>query len=111
MKVHIVLTFLVALQGAPHWRASSGTVPGECLAGADGNAGDCRAANANNDGDSDDSSVVVDEECKDMHENCPLWAQEGECSMNPKYMTAACRSSCFLCVSEEDRQELEPEHL
>ena len=60
----------------------------------------------------DDKILSEDEEkCQDLHENCQLWAYDGECMMNPRYMLAACKSSCFLCVSDFDRQNLDGEAL
>lgn len=49
--------------------------------------------------------------CKDVNENCAMWAARGECESNAKFMTGlpdsvgACRLSCKACeqCSEGDR--------
>jgi ShK domain-like len=45
-------------------------------------------------------------ECKDLNENCAMWADRGECKENPKYMVGTrtragfCRRSCGVCPAE-----------
>uniref|UniRef100_A0A061QZX7 procollagen-proline 4-dioxygenase n=1 Tax=Tetraselmis sp. GSL018 TaxID=582737 RepID=A0A061QZX7_9CHLO len=36
-------------------------------------------------------------ECEDADENCPGWAEAGECEKNPAYMLEACKMSCNKC--------------
>jgi len=43
----------------------------------------------------------VADKCHDNHpasNECPYWAQNGECSKNPKFMEVECRKSCGICV-------------
>ena len=40
--------------------------------------------------------------CEDLHALCPLWAKEGECLINPNFMTSACVLSCWLCVDVDE---------
>jgi hypothetical protein len=35
--------------------------------------------------------------CRDENENCPLWANTGECNKNPVFMNTRCRKSCQIC--------------
>ena len=35
--------------------------------------------------------------CEDTNEECALWAGEGECDANPRYMNADCPASCNQC--------------
>jgi len=46
-----------------------------------------------------DGPEVLD--CKDNKDNCPIWADEGECQANPAFMRAECRLSCNLCTPGE----------
>ncbi|KAL3895621.1 MAG: hypothetical protein SGPRY_013468, partial [Prymnesium sp.] len=39
-----------------------------------------------------DSSI-----CSDEQLDCRMWASEGECNSNAKYMATSCRKSCGLC--------------
>jgi len=41
------------------------------------------------------------EECADFHPQCSYWANNGQCVLNPEYMSNACRDSCWLCVDED----------
>ena len=51
-------------------------------------------------------------DCVDLHEMCHIWAAEGECLINPNFMTSACRWSCYLCGNaDESRQRGESEEL
>mmetsp|Transcript_32855 Transcript_32855/g.63249 ORF Transcript_32855/g.63249 Transcript_32855/m.63249 type:complete len:440 (+) Transcript_32855:238-1557(+) len=38
--------------------------------------------------------------CRDEVQNCALWAGQGECSINPKYMLSKCAMSCNSCFSQ-----------
>lgn len=40
------------------------------------------------------------ENCPDNNPNCPLWAEQGQCSANPGYMLANCRKSCKTCPTD-----------
>ena len=35
--------------------------------------------------------------CSDANEDCPGWADIGECKKNPDFMHAQCRLSCKVC--------------
>lgn len=35
--------------------------------------------------------------CNDYHRHCSYWAKRGECTRNPAWMKANCRSSCSQC--------------
>lgn len=40
-------------------------------------------------------------ECFDKHpEDCPNWAQSGQCNDNPEFMLKECPTSCGLCKNE-----------
>eukprot|EP01064_Diplonema_japonicum_P035561 TRINITY_DN7758_c0_g2_i1.p1 TRINITY_DN7758_c0_g2~~TRINITY_DN7758_c0_g2_i1.p1 ORF type:complete len:311 (+),score=58.17 TRINITY_DN7758_c0_g2_i1:89-1021(+) len=41
--------------------------------------------------------------CEDLHEECPTWAEDGECHSNKAYMQKHCRKSCKLCRRERER--------
>ena len=47
---------------------------------------------------------IPDSKCVDLHSLCREWADTGECLLNPKYMKAACKYSCLLCLKEESRK-------
>jgi len=32
-------------------------------------------------------------------DQCPVWAERGECSKNPQYMMVHCRKSCQTCIT------------
>jgi hypothetical protein len=36
-------------------------------------------------------------ECVDTSPECPLWANNGECDYNPKYMLKSCQRTCEAC--------------
>lgn len=46
---------------------------------------------------------VLEDTCQDHHLECESWAQQGECSANPRYMTGDgewpgyCRAACSAC--------------
>mmetsp|Transcript_37173 Transcript_37173/g.51588 ORF Transcript_37173/g.51588 Transcript_37173/m.51588 type:complete len:377 (-) Transcript_37173:232-1362(-) len=35
--------------------------------------------------------------CNDIHERCVEWADSGECSVNPTFMSTSCALACDLC--------------
>lgn len=50
--------------------------------------------------DSAVAGTMPDEKCADENlEQCPLWAQKGECEANQAYMRTACKLSCGQCYS------------
>lgn len=49
--------------------------------------------------------VPNDDNCVDMHSDCPLWAREMECFVNPAYMAQACPASCWYCVNAKALRE------
>jgi hypothetical protein len=53
-------------------------------------------------GDGKGAPVEMDRSCCDYHPQCQMWAIQGECKANPKYMvgtkeTGQCRSACGVC--------------
>lgn len=38
------------------------------------------------------------EDCTDNYEGCPVWAENGECVINPEYMLYNCAKSCKACA-------------
>ena len=40
--------------------------------------------------------------CADRDENCDMWAQNGECEINPTYMNDFCKMSCGLCGGADE---------
>lgn len=38
------------------------------------------------------------EDCADNYEGCPVWAENGECVINPEYMLYNCAKSCKACA-------------
>ncbi|CAG5114964.1 unnamed protein product [Candidula unifasciata] len=45
-------------------------------------------------------------DCDDEVGSCALWASNGQCETNPKYMKVHCLKSCKMCVSEEECEDL-----
>jgi hypothetical protein len=43
-------------------------------------------------------------DCIDSNDSCASWAEEGECTANPKFMKEACTKSCDLCEEEEEEE-------
>jgi hypothetical protein len=37
-------------------------------------------------------------DCNDDYDNCPAWAANGECDINPEYMLYNCKKSCKSCA-------------
>ena len=35
--------------------------------------------------------------CSDNNDKCELWAVEGECGINPKFMLRHCQKACKVC--------------
>lgn len=47
-------------------------------------------------------SIELNRACRDYHPQCQMWASQGECKANPKYMvgtkeTGQCRLACGVC--------------
>lgn len=40
---------------------------------------------------------------EDKLEECPDWAEVGECTKNPKFMTENCPASCMWQAAEDER--------
>lgn len=52
--------------------------------------------------DAKDVPIEIDRSCCDYHPQCQMWANQGECKANPKYMvgtkeTGQCRLACGVC--------------
>ena len=45
------------------------------------------------------------ETCKDANNDCASWADGGQCTANPDYMTMNCRKSCKICSEEAAVEE------
>lgn len=46
-------------------------------------------------------------DCEDSFDECPKWANNGECEINPEFMLYACPKSCAACsLREQDRFNL-----
>lgn len=43
--------------------------------------------------------------CVDSLEECPQWAREGECFVNPLFMLKSCRYSCWICINTPKDRE------
>lgn len=50
----------------------------------------------------EDDARPSDDECENQEERCDFWAELGECSANPNYMTAYCRRSCKVCPDQKN---------
>mgnify|MGYP002630358070 FL=1 len=48
-------------------------------------------------GDGSNENESSSSSCRDLQTDCSGWAQQGECSKNPKYMLSSCRKSCGAC--------------
>jgi len=43
--------------------------------------------------------------CQDKQsQTCPMWANAGQCKLNPTFMQESCRESCGLCFSRGSKQ-------
>jgi len=42
--------------------------------------------------------LAAEKNCKDWHNNCPLWAFDGECEANASWMRVQCPRSCHTCA-------------
>ncbi len=42
-----------------------------------------------------------EKECVDKSDECPLWAEDGDCNLNPQYMMQNCAKTCMVCSSAE----------
>lgn len=43
------------------------------------------------------NSLPKDSNCPDDYNDCPTWASNGECTINPEFMLYKCKSSCESC--------------
>lgn len=41
--------------------------------------------------------MSFDQDCEDHHSKCEMWADSGECQVNPRYMLHYCMMSCGVC--------------
>ena len=75
--------------------------------------GQCVVQQQHDDNDEDNDENYMTS-CVDMHERCSLWADSGECLLNPAYMLSACEKSCLVCVDSfmfRDDEDNEGEDL
>lgn len=42
--------------------------------------------------------------CVDFYNDCPKWAKNGECKVNPEYMLYNCKASCSACKLNPQEQ-------
>jgi len=50
--------------------------------------------------------LAAEKNCKDWHNNCPLWAFDGECEANASWMRVQCPRSCHTCSGAPVRAPL-----
>ena len=48
-----------------------------------------------------DPFVYLCGDCWNSHQDCTLWAMEGECAVNPEYMNEECSAVCQKCQAPE----------
>ncbi|KAK7478304.1 hypothetical protein BaRGS_00030456, partial [Batillaria attramentaria] len=67
---------------------------------------DCEVRSDKKDEDAD-STDDVDEGCRNLYDDwkCSVWANQGECDRNPKYMKRSCMRACGLCEKEKKQQD------
>lgn len=64
------------------------------------------------------ASLPLSTACNDNYTDCPKWAADGECVINPEYMLYNCAKSCQACaLNEQQKYDLvkiyntrEPQH-
>ncbi len=44
------------------------------------------------------NSLPTSTDCADKFDDCPKWAADGECTINPEYMLYNCSKSCQSCA-------------
>lgn len=44
------------------------------------------------------NSLPTSTDCNDKYDDCPKWAADGECTINPEYMLYNCSKSCQSCA-------------
>lgn len=44
------------------------------------------------------ASLPQSADCEDDYDDCPAWAANGECDINPEYMLYNCKKSCKSCA-------------
>ncbi|XP_060580699.1 balbiani ring protein 3-like isoform X2 [Ruditapes philippinarum] len=54
-----------------------------------------------------DNKAPVDPTCFNAHDDwqCSLWANQGECDRNPRFMLDGCKKACHLCGENEDQDD------
>jgi hypothetical protein len=102
----LCITFFSILLAATVLRSENVVQNSECESNnndGDDTAGQCLAAVNSNSGDkAEDATADVPwyrnlSECKDSHEECGVWAEGNECSINPGGMLQLCPKACKVC--------------
>jgi hypothetical protein len=53
------------------------------------------------------NSLPASANCPDKFDDCPKWANGGECTINPEYMLYNCAKSCQACaLSDQEKENL-----
>jgi nitrogen fixation-related uncharacterized protein len=50
------------------------------------------------------ASLPLSTACNDNYTDCPKWAADGECTINPEYMLYNCAKSCQACALNEQQK-------
>lgn len=50
------------------------------------------------------ASLPLSTACNDNYTDCPKWAADGECTINPEYMLYNCAKSCQSCALNEQQK-------
>lgn len=50
-------------------------------------------------------SLPQSDDCNDDYADCPSWASNGECDINPEYMLYNCKKSCKSCALNPQQRE------
>ena len=57
-----------------------------------------KSCNSCDDGKKGSTTTTEEEDCQDLQpEECPEWAEDGECEANPDYVLRNCAKSCGVC--------------
>lgn len=51
-----------------------------------------------------DPGTIEEANCKDDFDECPKWAANDECTINPSFMLYSCRKSCASCKMTEQEK-------
>lgn len=90
-------------QSCPEWADA-----GECNNNPNYMLTSCaRSCGSCHQGVEEERYLVSQQLCRDDYDDeCGKWAEEGECSINPSFMHARCKYSCWKCVDVRRDREL-----